>query len=44
MEFVSEAKEFIESPCEFNGNNEEAMKALYSWARGIRMGGMLYET
>lgn len=40
LEFVSKAKEFIESPYEFNGNNEESMKALYSWAKGIRMGGM----
>lgn len=48
-EFAKEAKEFVESPCDYSGNNEETMNALYNWAsgmeqnlseQGIEMGGM----
>ncbi|WP_166083204.1 hypothetical protein [Erysipelothrix anatis] len=47
--FASEAKEFVESTCDFNGNNEETMNALCKWAgtieqnlpeQGMEMGGM----
>lgn len=48
-EFGMEAKEFVESPCDYSGNNEETMNALYRWAnsmeqtqseQGMKMGGM----
>lgn len=48
-EFASEAKEFVESPCDFGGNNKETMNTLCKWAdgmeqnlpgQGMEMGGM----
>lgn len=48
-EFESEAKEFVEAPCDFSGNKEETMNALYNWAggmeqnqseQGMKMGGI----
>lgn len=34
-EFGMEAKEFVESPCDYSGNNEETMNAIYRWANGM---------
>ncbi len=34
-EFGMEAKEFVEFPCDYSGNNEETMNALYRWTTGI---------
>lgn len=33
--FADEARGFVESPCDFNGNNKEAMNTLRDWAIGM---------